>query len=151
MKLNLTILLVLSSLLFASCDIGGYGKKVKVSDQTEIFIKNDATEDDAKKLGTFFDTTWKEQTNKKSFQLSKDSGNYTVRMVVNEDKIKADTTLNISFQAIQFLIEQQVFKGNKVTLILTDNKFKDIMTVKSSPSLFNGEQAPTNDSTNVDK
>ena len=139
-----------SAVLFASCDIGGYGKKVKVSDQTEIFIKNDATEAEAKKLGNYFDSTWKEQTNKKSFQLSKDSGNYTVRMVVDADKVKNDTTLDISFQAIQFLIEEQVFKGSKVTLILTDNKFNDIRTVKSSSSLFQGEQT-NNDSTNVEK
>ena len=150
MKFNLTTLLVLSTLLFASCDMAGYGKKVKVSDQTEIFIKNDATEAEAKKLGNYFDSTWKEQTNKKSFQLSKDSGNYTVRMVVDADKVKNDTTLDISFQAIQFLIEEQVFKGSKVTLILTDNKFNDIRTVKSSSSLFQGEQT-NNDSTNVEK
>jgi len=139
-----------SAVLFASCDINGYGKKVKVSDNTEIFIKNDATEAEAKKLGNYFDSTWKEQTNKKSFQLSKDSGNYTVRMVVDEDKVKNDTTLDVSFQAIQFLIEEQVFKGSKVTLILTDNKFNDIRTVKSNSSLFKGEQT-TNDSTNVEK
>ena len=150
MKIYLTILLVFSAVLFASCDIDGYGKKVKISDHTEVFIKNDATEEDAKKLGKYIDSSWKEQTNAKSFQLSKDSGNYTVRMVVDEDKVKNDTTLDVSFQAIQFLIEDQVFKGSKVTLILTDNKFNDIKTVKSNSALFNGEQA-TNDSTNVEK
>ena len=150
MKIYLTSLLVFFAVLFASCDIDGYGKKVKISDHTEVFIKNDATEEDAKKLGKYIDSSWKEQTNAKSFQLSKDSGNYTVRMVVDEDKVKNDTTLDVSFQAIQFLIEDQVFKGRKVTLILTDNKFNDIKTVKSNSALFNGEQT-TNDSTNVEK
>lgn len=140
MKLNLVCLMLLTSILFTSCDLDGYGKKVTVSDRTEIYIKNDATEADAKKMGNYFDSTWKEQTNKKSFQLSKDSGNYTVRMVVDENKVKTDTTIDISFQAIQFLIENQVFKGSRVTLILTDNKFKDIKTVKSTPSLFNEEK-----------
>lgn len=150
MKIYLAGLLMLFVVLFASCN-SDYGKKVKVSDHTEIFIKNDATEDEAKKLGNYIDSTWKEQTNEKSFQLSKDSGNYTVRMVVDEAKVKADTTLDVSFQAIQFLIADQVFKGSKVTLILTDNKFNDIKTVQSNPSLFTEQPIAPADSTNVDK
>lgn len=150
MKLNVISMLVFCSILFASCDIDGYGKKVKVSDHTEIFIKNDATEAEAKKLGNFIDSTWSEQTNQKSFQLSKDSGNYTVRMVVDEEKVKNGTTLDISFQAIQFLIQEKVFKGSKVSLILTDNKFSDIRTIKNSSAFFNDLQT-TNDTTNVDK
>lgn len=151
MKLYLTGLLIFSALFFASCDMDGYGKKIKINDHTEIFIKNDATEEDAKKLGNYIDSTWKEQKNSKSFQLSKDSGNYTLRMVVDEEKVKNDSTLDVSFQAIQFLIEDQVFKGNKVTLILTDNKFNDIKTVKSNPALFNSEPSIADDSTTVDK
>jgi hypothetical protein len=150
MKIYLVSLLMFSAVLFASCD-SGYGKKVKVSDHTEIFIKNDATEEEAKKLGNYIDSTWKDQTNDKSFQLSKDSGNYTVRMVVDENKVKADTTLDVSFQAIQFLIEDQVFKGSKVTLILTDNKFNDIKTVQSNPSLFTDQPLAPADSVNADK
>ena len=148
MKFYLINLLLFCAILFSSCDIGGYGKKIKISDRTEIFIKQDATEAEAKKLGNFIDSTWEEQTNDKSFQLTKAGGNYTVRMVVDENKIKNDTTLDISFQAIQFLIEEEVFKGSKVSLILTDNKFRDIKTVKSNPSLFNG-QATNDDSINV--
>jgi hypothetical protein len=34
--------------------------------------------------------------------------------------------------ALQFLFESQVFTGNRVKLILTDNKFKDIKTFPSS-------------------
>ena len=151
MKLFILPLCLFLSILFTSCDIDGYGKKVKISDHTEVFIKNDATEAEAKKLGIYIDSTWKEQTNDKSFQLSKDSGNYIVRMVVDENKVKNDTTLDVSFQAIQFLIEDQVFKGSKVTLILTDNKFNDIKTVKSSPALFNDQQTTNDDSMNIVK
>lgn len=151
MKLYLTGLLIFSALLFASCDMDGYGKKIKINEHTEIFIKNDATEEDAKKLGNYIDSTWKEQKNSKSFQLSKDSGNYTLKMVVDEEKVKNDSSLDVSFQAIQFLIEDQVFKGSKVTLILTDNKFNDIKTVKSNSSLFKSDQPAADDSTTVDK
>lgn len=149
MKLFILPLCLLLSILFTSCDFDGYGKKVKISDHTEVFIKNDATEAEAKKLGIYIDSTWKDQTNDKSFQLSKDSGNYTVRMVVDESKFKNDTTLDVSFQAIQFLIEYQVFKGSNVILILTDNKFKDLKTIKSNSTLFKGQESTNTDSTNT--
>ncbi len=128
MKLYLISLYLFSSIIFTSCDIDGYGKKITISERIEVFIKNDATEADAKKMGNFFDSTWKELTNKKSFQLSKDSGNYTVRMVVDADKVKKDSSLDVSFWAIKFLIEEEVFKGSAVKLILTDDKFTDIKT-----------------------
>lgn len=131
MKIYLLSLLMFSAILFTSCDINGYGEKVKVSDHTEIYIKNDATEAEAKKLGNYIDSTWREQTNQKSFQLSKDSGNYTVRMVVEVEKVKKDSTLDASFMAIQFLFEDQVFKGSRVKLVLTDEKFNDIKTFES--------------------
>jgi carbamate kinase len=128
MKLYLISLYLFSSIIFTSCDIDGYGKKITISERIEVFIKNDATEADAKKMGNFFDSTWKELTNKKSFQLSKDSGNYTVRMVVDAVKVKKDSLLDVSFWAIKFLIEEEVFKGSAVKLILTDDKFTDIKT-----------------------
>ncbi len=49
MKLYLINLYLLSSIIFTSCDIDGYGKKITISESIEVFIKNDATEADAKK------------------------------------------------------------------------------------------------------
>lgn len=128
-KIILPLLLLM--IIIGSCST--YGKKVKISDRVEVYMKGDGvTEAEAKKLGTYIDTLWKEQTNMKSFQLSKDSGQYVVRMVVDEEKLKADTSLNVSFMAIQILFETQVFPGDKVKLVLTDNAFKDIKSFPSS-------------------
>lgn len=139
MRLQLPLIALLSVILFTSCN-SSFGKKVKVNDRIEVYIKNEATEEDAKKMGNYFANTWKEQTNEISFQLSKDSAQYTVKMVVDEKKLKADSTLDVSFLAIQALLEQEVFKGSKVKLILTDNKFNDIKTFDSSPPNTHGEQ-----------
>ena len=147
MKLSIISLCLFLSILFSSCDIDGYGKKITVSDRTEVFIVKDATEAEAKKMGNYFDSTWKEQTQKKSFQLAKDSGNYTVRMVVDTEKVK-DSSLDESFQAVQFLLADQVFKGSNVKLILTDDKFKDFKTFVNS-DLFKSEDELTTDSTKV--
>lgn len=147
MKLSIISLCLFLSILFSSCDIDGDGKKIRVSDRTEVFIIKDATEAEAKKMGNYFDSTWKEQTQKKSFQLAKDSGNYTVRMVVDTEKVK-DSSLDESFQAVQFLLADQVFKGSNVKLILTDDKFKDFKTFVNS-DLFKSEDELTTDSTKV--
>ena len=127
---NLIILLVLSSSFFlVSCN--DYGKKVKISDKTEIYIKKDATEDEAKKLGAYIESLSKEN-NDKSFQLSKENGDYTVRMVINQDELKKDPSLEQSFMALRFLFNDKVFTGSKVKMILTDDHFKDIETVKDT-------------------
>ena len=88
MKRYFFCLIVVLSVLLYSCN-SPYGKRVKINDRIEVYIKNGATEDEAKSLGNYIDTVWKGATNQKSFQLSKDSGQYTVRMVVDENKIKA--------------------------------------------------------------
>ena len=147
MKLSIISLCLFLSILFSSCDIDGFGKKITVSDRTEVFIMEDATEAEAKKMGNYFDSTWKEQTQKKSFQLAKDSGNYTVRMVVDTEKVK-DSTLDESFQAVQFLLADQVFKGSDVKLILTNDKFKDFKTFVNS-DMYKSEDELTTDSTKV--
>jgi|SRR5436190_7156183 len=133
MKPNTTMLLLVIAILFASCN--EYGQKIKTSDYTEVYIKGDSvTEADAKKFGTYMDTAYKDSKNKKSFQITKDSGQYVIRMVVDEEKVKKDSSLDISFMALQVLFETQVFTGNRVKLILTDNQFKDIKIFPSSNS-----------------
>ena len=133
MKPNTTILLLVIAILFASCN--EYGQKIKISDYTEVYIKGDSvTEADAKKFGTFLDTTYKDPKNTRSFQIMKDSGQYVIRMVVDEDKVKKDSSMDVSFMALQILFETQIFTGNRVKLILTDNKFKDIKIFPSSNS-----------------
>lgn len=145
MKRYFFCLIVVLSVLLYSCN-SPYGKRVKINDRIEVYIKNGATEDEAKIFGNYIDTVWKGATNQKSFQLSKDSGQYTVRMVVDENKIKADSSLDVSFIAIQFLLEQQVFKSSKVRLILTDDHFKDLKAFESTATDSNRQDKNVSDS-----
>jgi len=122
-KFILPLLFVL--LAFSSCT--DYGKSVKINKHLEVYIKGEnVTEAEAKKLGNYLNNLSKDSNNDKSIQLSKDSNQYVVRMVVDENVIKKDTTVNQSFGALQFLLETEVFVGSKVKLILTDNTFKDL-------------------------
>lgn len=121
--------------LMTACNIfSPYGKKIKINDTLEIYIKGDSTtEADAKKLGNYIAETWKESKNDKSFQLIKDKNSYTIKMVVNEKKFTTDSTLDGSFKLLRMLIEEQVFNGSVVKLVLTDSNFADFKTYEPEP------------------
>ena len=124
------IILLFATILFvlSGCDLtASFGKRVKINDNLEIYVKGDgATEDDAQKLGNYLAILWKDAPNMKSLQLAKDKGVYVVKMVVDEKMVKADTSLNSAFMAVKSLLEEEVFKDSKVNFIITDNRFNDI-------------------------
>lgn len=123
--------LLLLVLFISSCS--NYGKRMKVNDKIEIYLKGDnITDADGKKLGDYLTTMLKDATNEISFQLSKDKELYVVRMVVDEKKFKEDKTLDESFYAFQTLLETQVFTSNKVKFIVTDDTFKDLKAYQST-------------------
>ena len=130
MKSTIALVLLSIAVLFTSCS--DYGKNVKISDRVDVYYKGDGVaETDARKLGMFFDTSFKDATNKQSLQVTKDSGRYVVRMVVDVTKVK-DNALDESFNARLYLIESQVFAGSKVKLVLTDPYFKDVKTFRGT-------------------
>lgn len=51
---------------------------------------------------------------------------YVVKMVVDEDKLKQNSTADVGFSALKTLIEAEVFDNKQVKFVLTDNTFKDI-------------------------
>ena len=125
--MRVTFLAAIFFILLTACN--NHGKRVKINDSTEVYVKGeDVSEDDAKKLGNYIESLTKDGTNEKSLQLSKDSGMYVVRMVVNEEKLKTDSTIDVSFIALKSLIELEVFKNNRVKLIVTNDQFMDIKT-----------------------
>lgn len=135
MKKKIYIFVAFATLISACNFFGsGYGKRIEISDKLEVFIKGDSTtEQDAKKLGTYLDTTWKDITHKRSFQLIKEKGEYNIGMVVDETLLKKDSTLDDSFKALRLLIAMSVFPENKVNLILTNDTFKPYKTYKEEP------------------
>jgi hypothetical protein len=116
-----------SAIVFVLASCTNYGKKIKINDTLEIYLKGDSVnENDARKLGNYLARLSGPSKSEKSLQLSKDSGKYVVRMVVDEKKIKADSTFEESFVALKTLIETQVFNNQPVKLTLTDNRFNDL-------------------------
>ena len=93
----------------------------------EIYVKGDAaTENDAQKPCNFLADLWKDTTNMKSLQLTKDKGAFVVKMVVGEKKVTTDSSFNSAFTAIKKLLETEVFKYGLVNFIITDSRFNEI-------------------------
>lgn len=112
-------------LVLLSCN--DYGKKVKIDDTMEVYMKGDSVnENQAKKIGNYLVKIWSDSKQKKSLQLTKDSGMYVVKMVVDENKLKQDSTIDVSFMALKSLLEAEVFNNQQIKFVLTDNTFKDI-------------------------
>ncbi len=128
----------------AACNLlNPYGKKVNINSKSEVYLKGEGvTEAEATKLGNyllkigFFD-----DSTQKSVQLLKDS-TYVVKFVVDAEALKQNPSAEVSFMAIQMLITDSVFNGNKVRVVLADSNLKDIKTV--------GQQAiATSDTTTI--
>jgi hypothetical protein len=93
----------------------------------EVYLKGDSVnENQAKKMGEYLVKLWNDSKQQKSLQLSKDSGLYVVKMVVDEDKVKKDTTVDVAFIALKTLLETEVFNNQQIKFVLTDNTFNDI-------------------------
>jgi len=134
--MNKLFFCLLTAMLVAisACNMfSSYGKRIRINDSIEVYLKGDSiTQEEGKKLGNYLAELWKENTNRKSMQLSKEKGIYVVKMVVNEQKYKEDPSMENVFMALHILLEQQVFKNQRVKLVLTDDSFKDIKTFDTS-------------------
>ncbi len=119
-------LLLTACLYFASCD--PYGKKVEINRKSEVFYKDGATEAEAKKLGNFLlKRNFFNNRNENSVQLSKDSGVYVVRFMVNKAGYETDkeNTL-LSYRVWQMWISEDVFNNVKTRVVLVDDQFNDL-------------------------
>ncbi len=140
------ILLMSASLLvlLSSCNLfGDYGTKVDIDGKSEVYYKGDGvSEADAKKLGTYFTQigvfNGKEE---KAVQISKDPDAFVVRLVIKEDVVNQDRQkYETIFWYWQDMISENVFDGKKTRVILTDDKFKDLITLEEVNKVKAGEK-----------
>lgn len=121
------ILASLFAIVLTSCN--DYGKKITIDDSMEVYLKGDSVnENQAKKMGNYLVKLWPNARQKKSLQLSKDSGEYVVKMVVDENKIKQDSTLHAGFTALKTMLQTDIFDNQPIKFVLANDTFKDIKT-----------------------
>ncbi len=116
---KIIFLLALITIL-SSCDIDGYGPKVKTNG-VEVFYKPDSLKPQAESFSVMMDTMGYGKNGTVSFQILSDSIVH-INMVV-QDKYHVDETMDYSFNAIALLSSLQIFKENNVQMHLTDERF----------------------------
>ncbi len=130
---KILLVAVAFSVLLTSCNLfGNFGKMVEINDKSEVYYKGEGvTEDDAKKLGKYFEEIGVfNNKEEKAVQISKEGDAYIVRLVIKEDVVKADQDrYETIFWYWQDMISENVFNGGKTTIILTDEKFKDLISL----------------------
>jgi hypothetical protein len=124
-----TVALIFSVAFFASCS--PYGKKVEINSKSEVYVEDGATEEEARRLGDFLlRNEYFDNTTEKRVQILKDKETHIVKFVVNEDKLKNNPEAEAGFQFMQMLLKDSIFNGKPTRIILADDKFKEIRTVK---------------------
>jgi hypothetical protein len=129
-NLGALLLLVLSITLFSNCS--SHGDKVEINSKSEVYIKNGGTREDAKRLGDFLlQNSYFDSTTEKAVQLSKSKDTFVVKFIIDEEKFKNTPQADIGFQFMHMLLRDSVFAGQPTKVLLTNNKFETIETVKA--------------------
>lgn len=126
------LVILISCIGFVSCNIlSPYGKKVNINPTSEVYYKGDGvTEADAVKLGQYLlRNKYFDSTTTKSVQLTKDTI-FVVKFVIDETKLKDNPMAEIGFMAMKFLLQDSVFNGQKIKVILANTEMKGIKTVE---------------------
>ena len=125
------------TLLFTSCNNfasnGGFGERVKISDELEVFYKGDATEEEAKALGEYLEeeSLIKAVSGTASIQLDKEEDAYTVRIVYNKEAYEENSEAYLfTFSSWPQLVSKKVFKGDDTEVMIADEKFKEVEEVE---------------------
>ncbi len=125
------LVLLGATLLLTACE--DYGKSVKINEKSEVFYKGEGVnESEAKNLGDFllkqqYFNTQEERT----VQLMKEGDSYVVKFIVDQEKIKQQDSATVStgFKVWHMWIQDNVFNGAKVKLVLADEKLNDLREV----------------------
>jgi hypothetical protein len=130
MKKALCFLFICTIFLFVSCN--RFGKKIKISDRTDIYMRdNSVTDAEARRFGDFIDHVYQSEYARR-FQIAKDSGVYNIRMIVDKAEFERNTALDQSYMTLRFLIQTKVFPSSKVKLMLSNDEFQEYKTIKDT-------------------
>jgi hypothetical protein len=151
---KLITLLLFIAVATASCN--SYGDKLNINDKSEVYYKEGASKEDAKKLGdyllknNYFDTK-----SQKTVQLTKTKDTFNVKFVVDKTLAEKEaSSIESTFTAFGMLLSLQVFDGKPTKVKLAD---KYLETFREIPVQTLGKGLPDNaatgnsDSANISK
>ena len=124
MKMTLKFVLGCLTIMLVACS--SYGEKVEY-DGTEVYYINGVSKKTADAVGAYLVSSGFANGSSKSVQISKDSI-YSFRMVTQE-QYQQDTSMDISFQAMGFLLSKEVFDGAPINFVICDATFGEARTL----------------------
>ena len=132
MKKGLSFLLpALLSLALLPVACKDYGKKVDIEGtKGEVYYKDDASLDEAQRLGNFLKQIGFLGNEKAaSVQVDKKTGNYTVRFVYDKDYFEKTPGVEDFFKELTARMSAELFGGSHVDIVLSDKFFNDFKTI----------------------
>lgn len=86
--------------------------------------------EDAKRLGQFLlSRGYFNVSDQRSVQLTKKGDSYVVKLVVDQEYMKAEDNVIAGFRVWQMWIEDSVFNGSQTELLLADTELKNTREV----------------------
>ncbi len=124
--LNKTLLVAVTIISFTACV--NPGKEVKFNNKNKIYVKDGATEDDAKKFGSYLQKMnyFSNDEKERAVQLLKKDNDYIANFVVDTVYLKQHPELYASFKALESDFSTNVFGGSKVVVNLVDPSLKEV-------------------------
>ena len=139
------LLLVLSVISIVLMACNSWGDKYMANDKSEVYYKDGATADDAKKLGDFLlKNNYFDSLTEKSVQLTKTVDTFNVKFVVDKEKVNQTENAEMLFTIMGAAISADVFSNKPVKVILADQQMKGFQELPT----FTAEAA-TADTTNT--
>jgi hypothetical protein len=147
MRKLLLILFTVASIMMIACN--SWGDKYMANDKSEVYYKDGATADDAKRLGDFLlKNNYFDSATEKSVQVTKTVDTFNVKFVVDKEKVSQTENAEMLFTIMGAAISSDVFTGKPVKIILADTRmesFKEIPTYTSTiDTTSTTVEAPTN-------
>jgi hypothetical protein len=139
-------LLLIASALIAGCK--NYGDRLKVNDKNEIYYKDGASKDDARKLADYFlkNGVFDSKT-PQSVQLTKSTDTFNIKLVVDKKKAQEKLmNMESNFAALGMLISMQVFNGKPVRIMFADEYMKTFKEFKAVSMSMPADSATGNSS-----
>lgn len=147
MRKLLFVLFIVASTLMVACN--SWGDKYMANEKSEVYYKDGATADDAKRLGDFLlKNNYFDSLTDKSVQLTKTADTFNVKFVVDKAKVSETENADMLFTIMGAAISSDVFSNKPVKVILADTRmesFKEMptYTATATDSTTTAEE-PTN-------
>ncbi|HMG67389.1 MAG TPA: hypothetical protein VK588_06880 [Chitinophagaceae bacterium] len=123
------VALSVAGLVLLSCS--NYGKKINIEGtKGEIYYKDGATENDAKKVGDFLKADgFIGNVKGASVQVSKQADDYLLRFVYDKDYYEKTPGIEGFFKDYGVRMSKELFSGRRVDISLADKYFKDFKSI----------------------